>query len=71
MTPDHDAEHQFVRLLMQERAEREARWGKVKNSALGWITIHVLAGVGYVGYRILQHLVEKFAPEYIQEWFKQ
>lgn len=64
MTPDHDTEHQFVRILMQERAEKKQRWDKIKNSALGWLTIKILFVVGYVGYRILAYI----APQWLKDW---
>lgn len=62
----HDAEHQFVRLLMAERAESKARWEKVRHSTIGWLVVGFLSFVGAVGYSLVK-LVANHLPEFMRD----
>lgn len=61
------AEREFVRLLMQERAERKQLWQKWKQSIIGHVTIVLLSGLGFVGYQIAKFMFNH-APEFVKEW---
>jgi hypothetical protein len=61
------AEREFVRLLMQERAERKQLWQKVKQNVVGHTMIILLSGLGYLGWQIAKFLFNH-APEFIREW---
>jgi hypothetical protein len=61
------AEREFVRLLMQERAERKQLYQKLKQSVVGHITIVLLSGLGFVGWQIAKFMFNH-APEFIKEW---
>ena len=55
--PNHDKHHDFVQMLIDDRARRAALWQKFQTSLVGGVALAVLGALGWAGNLVLQALV--------------